>query len=75
MNRKIFLPLAVFMCAFLTTLTVNGADTAPSTAPAAQVPEATHQFAPVFDGQEVVYDFMVKNSGTAELAIQNVKTG
>ena len=60
----------------------QAAEKAPSSAgttgqalPVAVMPELKYEFAPVVDGAEVTHDFTVKNSGKADLAIHQVKTG
>lgn len=43
--------------------------------PAVALPEVKFEFEPVVDGTEITHDFLIRNSGTAPLAIQQVKTG
>jgi hypothetical protein len=43
--------------------------------PVAVFPEAEYRFDPVTDGQEVQHDFVVRNTGTAELVVKEVRTG
>ncbi|MGA8239866.1 MAG: OmpA family protein [Desulfobacterales bacterium] len=43
--------------------------------PEAVFPETQYQFEPVADGMEIQHDFVVKNTGTAELDIKEVKPG
>jgi len=43
--------------------------------PVAVFPETEYPFEAVADGMEVQHDFIVQNSGTAELDIKEVKTG
>lgn len=43
--------------------------------PAAVFPSSRYAFDPVVDGTEVRHDFKVRNTGTAELEIRDVKTG
>jgi hypothetical protein len=43
--------------------------------PEAVYPETEYQFEPVADGMEIQHDFVVKNTGTAELDIKEVKPG
>ena len=42
--------------------------------PSAHLPVIRYEFAPVIEGQEVIYDFVVQNKGSATLEIQKVKT-
>lgn len=48
---------------------------APQAAPAIQIPEATHDFGEALEGIEVTHDFKVKNTGKAELVIEQVRPG
>ncbi len=43
--------------------------------PVAVFPETEYPFDAVADGMEVRHDFIVQNTGTAELGIKEVKTG
>jgi hypothetical protein len=43
--------------------------------PVAVFPETEYSFEAVADGMEIRHDFIVKNAGTAELDIKEVKTG
>ena len=43
--------------------------------PSVIFPDPRHEFAAVFDGVEVVHDFVVQNKGTAALDIQKVSGG
>ena len=43
--------------------------------PVAHVPEPVFEFAPVLDGDEVVHDFLIRNTGTATLEIPRIDTG
>ncbi len=43
--------------------------------PVAVVAEDNFSFAMVVDGSQVVHDFVLKNEGTAPLAVEKVKTG
>ena len=43
--------------------------------PVAVFPETEYPFEAVADGMEVLHDFIVQNTGTAELDIKEVKTG
>jgi hypothetical protein len=53
----------------------TAADEATSAKPGMVLPELKYEFDPVVDGTEVVHDFPIKNSGSATLAITQVKTG
>jgi len=44
-------------------------------APVAVVSEPVFEFQEALDGDEVLHDFIIKNTGTAELTIDRVKTG
>ena len=43
--------------------------------PVAEFPSTRYQFEPVVDGMEVRHEYVVRNTGTAELLIKEVKTG
>ena len=43
--------------------------------PIADFPSVRYQFEPVVDGIEVRHDYIIRNTGTAELLIKEVKTG
>ncbi len=43
--------------------------------PVAVFDSMTYNFNPVVEGMTVVHDFVIKNSGTADLKIEKVKTG
>ena len=43
--------------------------------PTANFPAIRYQFEPVVDGIEVQHDYIIRNTGTAELLIKEVKTG
>lgn len=44
-------------------------------APAAVIKNAEYEFEPVIEGTEVIHEFIVENTGTAPLQIENIKTG
>jgi hypothetical protein len=61
---------------FLTIFLLAGAGAVlAAEAPVAAVPEPVHEFAPVLDGDEVVHDFVIRNTGTATLEIPKINTG
>lgn len=43
--------------------------------PVAEFPSTSFQFEPVVDGMDVRHEYVVRNTGTAELLIKEVKTG
>ena len=47
----------------------------PQNAPVIQIPQATFDFGDVPEGVEVVHDFKIKNTGKAELQIEQVRPG
>ena len=49
--------------------------TAAAAAPAIDVPQPRHEFAPVPEGAEVSHDFTIRNRGGSDLEIQKVETG
>jgi hypothetical protein len=43
--------------------------------PSIQLPETTFDFGEAIEGSEVAHDFVVKNTGSAELKIEQVRPG
>ena len=50
-------------------------DTTPDKVPHIAIDAATYDAGEVYEGTTVVHAFTVKNTGTAELSIKNVKAG
>jgi hypothetical protein len=46
-----------------------------NTEPSVFLPATSHEFAAVLEGTKVVHDFIIQNKGTAELKVEQVKTG
>ena len=44
-------------------------------APVMEIPEMTHDFGEVMEGDEVVYEFKVRNTGKSDLQIDQVRPG
>lgn len=44
-------------------------------APVAVVENSTFDFGAVYEGVDVVHDFIIQNKGTADLEVTDVKTG
>lgn len=63
--------MAWIMAILLGSVALAGAEGAP----VFMSPEPVYEFSPVLEGSEVVHDFIVRNTGTAELVIDRVKTG
>lgn len=76
MNRWMML-CAGLALALLIGTAAYGTETVPvkAVAPVAIVAESTYTFSPVPEGTEVVHDFTIKNTGNAELRVEQVKTG
>lgn len=74
MKRLILLSLVVLL-----PLSAGGfafaADLPDAAVPIAVIKDRTFTFDPVPEGTEVVHEFTVKNTGTAELRVEQVKTG
>ncbi|MBW1956599.1 MAG: DUF1573 domain-containing protein [Deltaproteobacteria bacterium] len=67
--------LMVMTVAVLLGKTAAGADTTPAPkVPKVMVPNPTHTFESVLEGQEVSHRFQIFNKGDAELKIFNVRT-
>lgn len=47
----------------------------PSPGPAAVFPESHFEFGSALEGQPVVHEFIVRNTGDADLQIERIKTG
>jgi hypothetical protein len=73
MKWSVFLISIVGVCLGLLMPVCVGAQDA--TEPAVFLPETSYEFAPVLDGTKVVHDFVIQNKGTAELKVEQVKTG
>lgn len=43
--------------------------------PSVFFPETGYEFLPVLEGTKIVHDFVIQNKGTAELSVEQVKTG
>lgn len=73
MKRLMFCFMIALGC--LMAAAAGASDTAPENGPNAVAPEPSFQFKPVLEGEEVVHDFIVRNTGTEPLVIEKVKTG
>jgi hypothetical protein len=51
------------------------ASEAPQASPVIQIPEATFDFGEVPEGGQVLHDYVIKNTGKAELLIERVQPG
>lgn len=72
MRRRMWFPvLALSLCVIFGPIFAFAAESAPS----AVVEKPAYEFPPQFDGLDVVHDFVVKNTGDAELKILDVKAG
>lgn len=47
----------------------------PVKAPSIEVPQETYEFNKIVEGQEVLHDFKIRNSGQGQLEILKVKPG
>jgi hypothetical protein len=70
---KIKTDAAVWLVCLLLAATAGAA--APAAVPCIEIPSLEHTFAPVAEGETVVHDFVVRNTGEAELEIYKVRTG
>jgi len=73
MKRVLICFSLVLAC--LAASVATASNTAPENRPKAVAPDSIYQFQPVLEGEDIVHDFIVRNTGTAELVIENVKTG
>ncbi|MDA8404033.1 MAG: hypothetical protein M0Z56_07535 [Desulfobacteraceae bacterium] len=70
-NQFACLALALSLCVTCLPGMALGAEKAP----VAVVEQSTFEFAPQFEGTDVVHDFVIKNKGNADLTILDVKAG
>ena len=63
---------AILMCSVSITL---GAQEESNGAPSIFVPQPTHTFDPVFEGNPVSQDFVIQNKGTGPLNVKKVTGG
>jgi hypothetical protein len=56
-------------------VTAFGSEEAKKGSPVAEVVNPEYQFETTVEGSELVHDFFLKNTGTAPLHIEKVKTG
>lgn len=75
MKRKICALAMTLFIALFASAAFGAADAEGQGAPDAVVPDAEFQFPPTVEGDEVIHDFVIKNTGTAPLEIQKVQTG
>ncbi|MBI9085563.1 MAG: hypothetical protein JEZ11_18340 [Desulfobacterales bacterium] len=67
--------LMLVSCVLLATPTLQAATDPTETAPAALFLETGYLFPAVVEGTQVVHDFVIRNTGNAELQIKQIKTG
>jgi len=58
----------------LSTAPTSVSPAAPS-GPSAEIPKTFHDFGKMSEGKDYVYDFVIRNTGTAELQIKKVLPG
>ena len=83
MRRSIFLTLfaviSIMLVAPVVALHAEEADSATpaveAAVPAAALPEPGYVFDSVPEGVDVLHDYLIRNTGTATLNIEKVKTG
>lgn len=74
MNNRIKLKLFhIVMCAMLFGLLASAH--ADEDKPVAVVAADSYDFGEVFEGSDVIHDFIIKNTGNADLEIQSAKAG
>ncbi len=74
MNRRIN-RLLVLAALILVAAGMPAAAWAYEVAPVAVIESPSYDFGSVYEGIDVYHDFIVKNTGTADLEIQKVKSG
>jgi len=60
---------------FVLFLTYQPATLYGSTGPIASIADPQYEFGQVSEGSTVIHDFLIKNTGTEQLTISDVKTG
>jgi hypothetical protein len=70
---KIKIGTAMLLLWMVTTATALADEQAP--APRIEIPALEYTFEPVAEGETVVQDFVVRNTGASELEIYKVRTG
>lgn len=75
MKRSIPFTLAVVFILLLAGAQVLQAEETAPAQPAALLPEPSHVFDTIPEGIDVFHDFPIRNTGTAVLKIEKVKTG
>jgi len=72
MRKQIVLMLLIASVAFVCFLSPVYAEEA---VPVAVVEEPSFEFGAVYEGVDVIHDFIIQNKGDADLEITGVKTG
>lgn len=76
MNRRtLFFTMLFPLLCLSGPATANEPVNAPVSGPVAVTPETVHSFGSVLEGEDVLHDFVVRNTGTEELHIQKVEAG
>ncbi|MBC8178169.1 MAG: hypothetical protein ISR61_07230 [Desulfobacteraceae bacterium] len=75
MKKSGFIGLCCSFLVFCLMVVVSGAQEKVKDSPSVIFPDPGYEFAAVFEGVEVVHDFVVQNKGTATLDIQKVSGG
>ncbi|RJP95310.1 MAG: DUF1573 domain-containing protein [Desulfobacteraceae bacterium] len=75
MNMMIVLTAAFLIFANIPLHAESHHEADPSGVPAAVIKDSKYEFEPVIEGKVVVHEFIVENTGTASLEIENIKTG
>ncbi len=74
-KRTIHLLLSISLLVLVATTNLFAETTEETKHPNAIFPEMVHQFEKTLEGNEVSYDFVVKNKGDSPLKVEKVKTG
>ena len=70
-HNHIFIRTISVICVLFCAGVLHAKDDTPS----AKAVQPQFQFTPVVEGQEVIHDFIIQNTGAALLEITNVKPG
>jgi len=72
--KPLFFQMILILCIFFQS-GMGVVRAQPTSGPQALLPETHFEFPPVFEGQEVYHEFVIRNKGDAPLNITDVRTG
>ena len=75
MKNTVKFILVIVICMLAVQASVFGTEETPNGKPVALVVNPAYQFETAVEESELVHDFILKNTGTAPLNIEKVRTG